>query len=210
LKDINGLGGAGGARSHENTNLDDILRALNEKPKVAPAPKKKEVDESENQAPPKTWDEAIQRVADSVKKVAENMEEDDNDIIARLAKQVAKELENLANSAKLGKRAEMVAAGRDADNTVKLLLAELQKIHDNCRDQRVRDRLQRAMQAMKNFSTQLKILTAVKAAAAIGEQDADTQGQVVAVTRSLGKTMTESLNCVKAIRGGRLWKKAPS
>merc|ERR1712137_1119469 len=74
---------------------------------------------------------------------------------------------------------------------------------DRCKDPRTKERLLRSMQAMKNFSVQLKILTAVKAASG-KNKDADTEEQLISVAKGLGNSLNESVNSVKVMRGANL------
>ena len=153
---------------------------------------------------PKSWDEMIQAVANDVKRAAGS---DDSDPIMLATRLVGIELAKIAQAAKAGDRQGLVNAGRAAAQAINQLMEQLRDMADRCKDPVTRDRLLRTIQALKTFSQQLKILAAVKAGAAVGEKDADTQGQLVAVTRSLGLCLTESIAIVKTIRGANLLRK---
>eukprot|EP01094_Clydonella_sp_ATCC50884_P019220 TRINITY_DN3707_c0_g1_i1.p1 TRINITY_DN3707_c0_g1~~TRINITY_DN3707_c0_g1_i1.p1 ORF type:complete len:1573 (-),score=763.32 TRINITY_DN3707_c0_g1_i1:256-4872(-) len=201
---INGLGGAGDL----NSNLSSLNKHLTAdralRPKAAGG-----IDDlleflagigSEEAFQPKTWDEMINKVAEDVKKAAGR---DDSDPIMKHTRLVGLELARIAKAAKEGDRMNMVKGGRDAARAVNALIAILKPLAARCKDPRTKDRLLRTIQAMNNYSTQLQILCAVKAGSAIGDQDADTQGQLVAVARSLGKTLTESVDTVKTMRSAK-------
>ena len=58
--------------------------------------------------------------------------------------------------------------------------------------------------ALKNFGTQVKILTAVKAASDLDESDSD--DQIVSVIKSLGKTTTDALASIEIVNKANLLK----
>merc|ERR1712137_1442532 len=175
-----------------NVPLDGFLKDI-KKPKPAPVVK----------APPKTFDEAIQAVADDIGNNMDLLDLGEGDPVTILIRSIAKELTNLADAAKVGNRQNMVMAGRNACTRINELHALLKTYADRCKDPRTKERLLRSMQAMKNFSVQLKILTAVKAASG-KNKDADTEEQLISVAKGLGNSLNESVNSVKVMRGANL------
>lgn len=208
---INGLGGgesAGGAGS-----LDDEMKRLQQNIKSAPRSSRPTINTplddllsflknlATGSHDPKTFDQVIQAVANDIKRTADYG--DSNDPVTIHTRNIALALSQLAQAAKNGKRQEMIQAGRDAAQHINSLCNELSLMASKCSDPRTKDRLLRAIQAMKNYSTQLKILTSVKAGSPSGA-DADTEDQLISVARSLGASLAESMSCVYTIRGGKL------
>jgi len=180
-------------------DLDGLVQGLkNIKPQkpVTPAPPPPAPE-------PKTFDERIAAVAADVDRHVMLSDLGPGDPITILIRAIAADLKKLADSAKAGQRQNMIQASRDACAKI----TELQRLLDDyarrCKDPVVQDRLLRAMQATKSFSTQMKILTAVKAAGG-GDDDADTEDQLVSVTAAMGKALNESVSSVQVMRGGRL------
>jgi len=183
---------AGGiGRQKANVPLDGFLKDI-KKPKAVQA-----------KAPPKTFDEAIQAVADEIGGNMDLLDLGEGDPVTILIRSIAKELTNLADAAKAGNRQNMVMAGRNACARINELHALLKTYADRCKDPRTKERLLRSMQAMKNLSVQLKILTAVKAASG-KNKDADTEEQLISVAKGLGNSLNESVNSVKVMRGANL------
>ena len=58
--------------------------------------------------------------------------------------------------------------------------------------------------ALKNFGTQVKILTSVKAASDLDESDSD--DQIISVIKSLGKTTTDALASIEIANKANLLK----
>jgi len=172
---------------------DGILKGI--KKPVAPQVVKK--------PPPQTFEEHIQAVADDIGQHCSLMDLGEGDPVTLLIRAIATELGKLADAAKAGKRQDMVMAGRNACARINELHALLKTYADKCSDPRTKERLLRSMQAMKTFSVQLKILTAVKAASG-KNKDADTEDQLVSVAKSLGNALNESVSSVKVMQGGRL------
>ena len=174
--------------------LDGILKDMKKKP----PPKK-----IETKPPPQTFDEHIQAVADDIGNHLSLSELGEGDEVTILIRAIAAELSKLADSAKAGERQNMVQAGRNACQRINELHKLLGTYANRCKDPRTKERLLRAMQAMKNYSVQLKILTAVKAASG-KEKDADTEDQLVSVAKGLGNALNESVTSVKVMKGANL------
>lgn len=190
-KHSNAASGLG--RKHIDQPLDGILRGMKKpvQPKVVAKP------------PPQTFDEHIQAVADDIGNHLMLSDLGDGDPVTILIRAIATELSKLADSAKEGKRQDMVMAGRNACARINELHGLLKSYADRCKDPRTKERLLRSMQAMKNYSVQLKILTAVKAASG-KNKDADTEEQLVSVAKGLGNALNESVTSVKVMKGGNL------
>lgn len=178
--------------------LDGILKDL-KKPPPQPVQQQPKV----QKPPPQTFEEHIQAVADNIGDHCSLMDLGEGDPVTILIRAIAAELGKLADAAKAGKRQDMIMAGKNACLRINELHKLLGTYADRCRDPITKERLLRSMQAMKTFSVQLKILTAVKAASG-KNKDADTEEQLVNVAKSLGNALNESVSSVKVMQGGRL------
>ena len=181
-------------------------------PEPAPAPVEEKEGPAEKDAfqipsappfEPQTFDQHIQAVANKIQQHIALIDLGEGDPVTVIVRAIASELTNIAESSRWGFKQEMVQAGRNSCDRVGDLCSLLSEYASRCRDPRIKDRLLLSIQAMKTYSIQLKILTAVKGSDSI-ESDADTEDQLIAVTKSLGNAINESVNCVKIMRGGRL------
>lgn len=192
LANLDRLSRAGGQvqRKQADSSVNDLLAYLQ--------------DMARNSSNPKSFDELIQAVANDINRNANNAPEDlfDDPSLA-LTRAIAAELSKLAQAAKSGQRQQMIEAGRNAAQKVQLLTKQLQDYANRCRDPHVKDRCLRAIQAMGTYSTQLRILAAVKAADT-SNSDADTEDQLVSVTRSLGGCLNEAISTVKTMQSSKL------
>jgi hypothetical protein len=65
---------------------------------------------------------------------------------------------------------------------------------DKCPDPELKERLLKCMQALQNYSIQLKILASVKAASNTPDPDADQQ--LAILTQNLGQMLTGTISAV--------------
>jgi hypothetical protein len=120
----------------------------------------------------------------------------DNDKIIVSCKAIGEGLQKLALAAKQKKREELILSGKGVYSSVAEFIKELRRIAANCRDPILQDKLYKQINALSNFSIQLKILSAVKASSIDSEKDSD---QLVSVATSLEKVMADSVSTVNAV-----------
>jgi len=116
------------------------------------------------------------------------------------ADQVALALAELGNAARSGNRTELLKASKAAAMHIAALCKKLQelaaKIPGNTpQEKRLKDQLLRSAQGLRDMSTQLKILCAVKAATI--EDSRDTDGALSILTRNLGTVMMQGLDAMQ-------------
>jgi len=70
--------------------------------------------------------------------------------------------------------------------------------NNNPREKQRQNNLIRAYQGLRNYSTQLKILTSVKASSI--HTDKDTDETLNSITRSIGKVITDGLSEMEIVR----------
>lgn len=142
--------------------------------------------------------------ADSMSKVASDIQEvaarhkRDADLpnIAGLdASPLAEQIKRMAQAARSNQRQQMLVCGRAIAAYIASFCTELRALADRCKDPTFQDKMYRSAAALKNFSVQLKILSAVKAASATDDSDAD--DQIISVTQSLGKSMADALKSIE-------------
>jgi len=116
------------------------------------------------------------------------------------ADQVALALAELGNAARSGNRTELLKASKAAAMHIAALCKKLQelaaKIPGNTpAEKRLKDQLLKSAQGLRDMSTQLKILCAVKAATI--EDSRDTDGALSILTRNLGTVMMQGLDAMQ-------------
>lgn len=115
-----------------------------------------------------------------------------HDDITGYTKTIALELAKISVAAKDGKRQEIIVGGRTVHANVMGLEKKVKELCTRTKDKQLVDRLFKSMEALHTFSTQLKILSAVKAAG--GDKDSD--DQLVSVARSFGYAISDLLSNV--------------
>ena len=83
------------------------------------------------------------------------------------------------------------------------LLQVIKEINDTIaqmgsKNPKEQDRLPRAAQALRNYGTQLKILTSVKAASI--EKDNDADESLLSITRGLGNVLAEAIFTMDTVK----------
>jgi uncharacterized protein (DUF2267 family) len=116
------------------------------------------------------------------------------------ADQVALALAELGNAARSGNRTELLKASKAAAMHIAALCKKLQelaaKIPGNTpQEKRLKDQLLKSAQGLRDMSTQLKILCAVKADTI--EDSRDTDGALSILTRNLGTVMMQGLDAMQ-------------
>lgn len=77
------------------------------------------------------------------------------------------------------------------------LITEIKSIAARCKDAVLQDKLLRHAQALRNYSVQLKILAAVKAAS---NDDSASNAQLATITEALGNVLTDVSITVTILR----------
>ena len=114
-----------------------------------------------------------------------------------LALELAALIEKLADCARKGDRTGIIDVARLIDATVKKLKEECRALAASCKDAQLKDNILTAAGAMTSFSTQLKILGAVKAAA-VGRDEAAENQLVACCVGISNSTRTALFNCQTA------------
>eukprot|EP00727_Mastigamoeba_balamuthi_P000611 m51a1_g10547 hypothetical protein (1163) ;mRNA; r:26595-30557 len=114
-------------------------------------------------------------------------------------------MKRLAEAARNGQREHLVVTAREIAALIAKICAELEAVADRCRDPRFKDRIKRSLMALRNFSVQLKIVAAVKAATKEGECG-EVDEQVICVVNSIGISLNESLVAVQNSKKAGLMK----
>lgn len=92
-------------------------------------------------------------------------------------------------AAKSGNKKEIILCARRIAELVSEVLKQAQEAASRCTDKRLSETLLTHAQAAKNFATQLKILTAVKAATF--DDDPTVKQQLVKCAKQLAGSMTK-------------------
>jgi len=102
---------------------------------------------------------------------------------------LAVELSRFAKADEENRRQDMLISGRAITGHIARMTAELQAKAAGCKDPVLQDKLIRHALSLRTFSTQLKILTSVKAAGSYGNARSDEQ-QLATLTTMLGRVLT--------------------
>jgi hypothetical protein len=142
---------------------------------------------------PKTFEEALERAAVDIAQAVQASSQTSNAPEMIASSGIAGDMARLAKAAREGNKTEMMLAAKaiaahltQLINEVNTTIKKLGNGHAN-----EVDRLMRQAAAMKNFGTQLRILTSVKAASI--ETDADNDETLLSVTKGLGNIVTDSI-----------------
>jgi len=202
--------GPGNKKSDAALALDDLLRqmelggpmadmeqidalmkeALTEEPAPAPA----EDD--------KSFSSAVAQVATEIKAAVETHKKEILAIPGLDATPLASFLQKLADAARNNQRQEMLVSARGVSACIVSFCKELTSCAKRCKDPIFQDKLYSSIAALKNFGTQVKILTSVKAASSVDESDSDEQ--IISVIKSLGKTTTDAYAAIEIVNKANL------
>jgi hypothetical protein len=188
-------------------NLDKFLRELNgenvtlDMPHVQSqhqanfAPLSDDLFENISMAKAVTFDEVLAAVAAEMHAAAKNLSQE--------ADSLARELANLARAARSGNKQEMLLAAKAAAAFILAYCKQLDLLAKqipgrNMAEKKEQDNLFRYQQALKNYGTQLKILSSVKAASI--EDSKDTDASLTTLTRNLGDVVQASLHSMAVTR----------
>jgi len=160
--------------------LSDKVRASKERPAIAKP--------AEN---PTTFEGKVMAAAHEIIHVTDKLA--DSELLS--THDLALELVKLANAAKAGDRTQIIASGRAIAAYISKLCLEIKAIAARCKDKRLQDRLVRLASSLRDLSIQLKILCAMKAAAA-EEQASDADLQIVSCVRNLSRSLTNTVDVI--------------
>jgi len=112
---------------------------------------------------------------------------------------LANELYNLSAAARNGDRQAMLLASKAASANILLFCKKLSELAaripcTNAQQKKEQDRLYNCIQALKNYSTHLKILTSVKASSI--HLDKDNDESLFSLTTALGNVFTDALTAM--------------
>jgi len=145
---------------------------------------------------------AITKVATEIEAAVESHKKEIVNIPGLDASPMATFLKRLANSARNNERQEMLVSARGVSSCIVAFCKELTTCAKRCKDPIFQDKMYASIAALKNFGTQVKILTSVKAASPLDESDSDEQ--IINVVRSLGKTTTDALASIEIANKAKL------
>ena len=205
--------GAGTKRSNAALALDELLRNMElgnvdvdvaqveqlMQEAAAPEPEAPAVEEMP------TFATSIAQVATEIEEAVETHKKEILSIPGLDASPLATFLKKLAEAARNNQRQDMLVSARGVSACVVAFCKELTSCAKRCKDAVYQDKMYNSIAALKNFGTQLKILTAVKAASDLDESDSDEQ--IINVVKSLGKTTTEALASIEIANKANLLKK---
>jgi uncharacterized protein (UPF0305 family) len=159
------------------------------------APLSDELFENISLAKAVTFDEVLAAVANEMHQAAKNLSQE--------ADSLARELANLARAARSGNKQDMLLAAKAAAAFIQAYCKQLDVLSKqipgrNMAEKREQDNLCRYQQALKNYGTQLKILSSVKAASI--EDSKDTDASLTTLTRNLGDVVQASLHSMAVTR----------
>jgi len=151
-----------------------------------------------------TFDQVLAAVAAEMHQAAKNLSQE--------ADSLARELANLARAARSGNKHDMLLAAKAASAFILAYCKQLDILAKqipgrNMAEKKEQDNLYRYQQALKNYGTQLKILSSVKAASI--EDSKDTDASLTTLTRNLGDVVQASLHSMAVTRDAIFGGKVP-
>jgi len=209
---VTAAAGPGNKRSDAALALDDLLRQMELGGPVADVAKVETLMKEavlEEEAPPqveeaKTFSSAVAQVATEIKAAVESHKKEILSIPGLDASPMAVFLQKLADAARNNQRQEMLVCARGVSACIVSFCKELTACAKRCKDPIFQDKMFSSVAALKNFGTQVKILTSVKAASSVDESDSD--DQIISVIKSLGKTTTDALASIEIANKANLLK----
>jgi DNA repair exonuclease SbcCD ATPase subunit len=181
-------------------NMDALLQEIEKKPVQAPTVEsidkllnqmKSLAEASEKITEPTKFEDVVDKVASDIRHKVEETE-----LKLKVGTDVADELHKLAAAARSGKRQEMLVASRAVGVHINNIEQQLRLLADRIagKNRVIQDKLIRLAVALRNYATQLKILTSVKAASI--EENADNDATLTSITRLLGNVIKDSLESI--------------
>jgi hypothetical protein len=142
---------------------------------------------------PKTFEEALERAAVDIAQAIQASSQTSNAPEMIASSGIAADMARLAKAARDGNKTEMMLAAKGVAAHLTQLVNEVNAIITKLGNKHPTesDRLIRAAAAIKNFGTQLRILTSVKAASI--ETDTDNDETLLSITKGLGNIVSDSI-----------------
>jgi len=201
--------GPGNKKSDAALELDELLRQMELGGPMADADRLNELMNdamgNEDAAPEEEFSTAITQVATEIQAAVEEHKKEILSIPGLDASPMASFLKKLADAARNNQRQEMLVSARGVSACIMSFCKELTSCAQRCKDPIFQDKMYSSIAALKNFGTQVKILTSVKAASEIDESDSDEQ--IISVVRSLGKTTVDALDSIEIANKANLLRK---
>jgi hypothetical protein len=146
---------------------------------------------------PKTFEDEIDEAAVVIEEAVDEYAHVPIEI-RDLAMQLAELFRKLAECARKGDRAGIIDCATKIAVIVKQIVGFAKPYGDSCKDPKLQDTVYVGVQAMGNFSTQLKILAAVKAASQ--GRDPAAENQLVACCEGLSSGLRQTLYGVQSAK----------
>jgi len=184
-----------------NIDIDSVMDSISklskqkEQKQNAPVVKEKII---EILPEPVTFEDVVERVAEDIQTKLDDIGTSNEE-----GSGLVDELKRLAKAARSGNKQQLILSGRQCAFYINALAAQLKEMADKipCKNERERQQqshLIRAFQGLRNYGTQLKILTSVKASSI--EEDKDTDESLNSITRGIGKVITDGLSQMDIVR----------
>lgn len=138
--------------------------------------------------------EAITRHIQSAQSFAQKYIADTNPIL-EVSAEITSQFEKILVSSKTGSREDLITAGKNIHTAVLRLEQSIRQM-SNTTDPKLADRITRSVEALRNYSTQLKILVTVRAAGGVSTSSSDAAiqpDQLVSISRMFGHALTDLL-----------------
>ncbi|BFU23467.1 hypothetical protein EHI8A_084870 [Entamoeba histolytica HM-1:IMSS-B] len=172
------------------------------------------VDEEPAEPPKNELESQINSVADLIKQTAA---EESKPKATGKTKEIAKaempavcgdiavHFRELAKHASCANKEGIIVEGRTIAAAIGQFCKELQKAQPICKDPRTADDMARSLQALRNLSTQLKIVCSVKAAT-VGKGDTEGDNQLIAICQNIGNNMKGGMETLAVANRTKLLK----
>jgi len=116
--------------------------------------------------------------------------------LTEIAKAIAAEMELLSKAAQTGNKKEMIASARRIADMIAKIQSLSTEIGNKCTDPILKKQLMAICKVPKNFSTQLKIISGVKAASS--EDDPAAEAQLITCAQSLANAVVQTVKTAEA------------
>lgn len=143
------------------------------------------------------------QAAGDIERAAKEWDCDDEIVGAALS--IAEEMRKLAEAARKMDRKEIILRARNISDLVKTkIIGYAKPIQDNCIDKQLQKDVSTGVQALSNFSTQLKIMASVQAAdLGMGAKTGKTntaENQLVACCKGISTSMKATLKSTQSAK----------
>jgi len=142
-------------------------------------------------SPSKAAFASTKNLEESLNIVASDIKErvgDEKDAYSMISRELATELQQFAKADQENRRQDVLISGRNISAVIMRLTWEIKALSNQCKDVVMKDKLVRHLQALKNFSIQLKILASVRASSS---DNSSNNAQLAILARSLGNVLAD-------------------